>query len=273
MNGSHRRPTLVGVLHLPALPGSPRAPRDTAAAMPSILAGVRADCLALKAAGYDAIILENFGDAPFVPESVEPITIATLTACAIEARRACDVPLGINVLRNDALAALAIAGATGASFVRVNVHVGAAVTDQGILQGRAYSTLRARRAWGIEGVDVWADVAVKHAAPLGERPIEDEVHDAVLRGLATAILVTGRATGAGAATGDIERASGAIGDHDVGLLVASGATPEDLTRLRRAGATGVVVGSWIRDGGVAGGPIDPARARTFATAFRASFGA
>ncbi|MFI5301037.1 MAG: BtpA/SgcQ family protein, partial [Polyangiales bacterium] len=197
---------------------------------------------------------------------------ATLTACAVEARRACDLPIGINVLRNDALSALAVAGAAGASFVRVNVHVGAAVTDQGILQGHAHSTLRARRAWGLDEVDVWADVAVKHAAPLGERPLEDEVHDAILRGLATAILVTGRATGAGAATADIERASGAIGDHDVGLYVASGATPDDLPRLRRAGATGVVVGSWIRDRGLAGGPIDAARAKTFATAFGASFG-
>ena len=79
------------------------------------------------------------------------------------------IAIGINVLRNDARAALAIAAVVGAACIRVNVHTGARVTDQGLVEGRAAETLRLRRALGAESVAIWADVNVKHSAPLGPR--------------------------------------------------------------------------------------------------------
>ena len=236
--------------------------------MTRLVEGVRRDVDALARAKYDAVIIENFGDAPFEPGSVSPITVAAMTACVAAATADGRLAVGVNVLRNDVRSALAIAAATGATFVRVNVHVGAVVADQGIIVGRAHETMRERAAWGAERVQVWADVDVKHAAPLGKRPVDEVTKDAVLRGLADAVLVTGAATGAkvdGDALARVRSATRAP------IYIASGAIPDDLSRLRELGADGVIVGSFLRRGGRAGGPIDRTRAATFARAFRKSF--
>ncbi|MBI2388986.1 MAG: BtpA/SgcQ family protein [Deltaproteobacteria bacterium] len=264
---------LVGVIHLPPLPGSPRVdPRGrhggVHGVMDRIVEGVRRDVDALARARFDAVVVENFGDAPFEPGAVSPITVAALSVCVRAAVDDGRLTVGVNVLRNDVRSALAIAAAAGASIVRVNVHVGAVVADQGIIEGRAHETMRERVAWGAERVAVWADVDVKHAAPLGRRPVEEITKDAVLRGLADAVLVTGAATGAkvdGEALAKVRSATRAP------IYVASGAVPDDLPRLREHGADGVIVGSWLRRGGKAGGPIDRARAASFAKSFRRAF--
>lgn len=259
------RPRLCGVLHLPPLPGSPRA-SDGAAA--TARAAAR-DARLLVAAGFDLVIVENFGDAPFFRDAVPAITIAAMTACALAVREACpQLALGINVLRNDAASALAIAVAVGASCVRVNVLSGARVTDQGVIEGRAAELLRLRRELGGDGVEVWADVAVKHSAPLAARELGEETRDLVQRALADAVLVTGSGTGEAV---DMERLAlvrAAAGRAPV--LVASGATVESLPGLARA-CDGVIVGSALRADGRAGGPVDGEAARRFAGAFRAAF--
>ncbi len=99
-------------------------------------------------------------------------------------------PIGINVLRNDAKAAMAIATACDIQFIRVNVHIGAAVTDQGIIEGKAFETLRLRKSLNSD-VLIFADVAVKHASPLGNRSITEETKDLSERGMADAIIVSG----------------------------------------------------------------------------------
>ena len=255
---------LVGVVHLPPLPGSPRATRSVT----DIAASCAADTRALHEADFDLVMIENFGDAPFFPGKVPAITVSAMTACVLAAKQACPgLPLGVNVLRNDADAALAIAAVTEAAVIRVNVHTGARVTDQGIVEGKAAETLRARRVLGAS-VSIWADVDVKHSAPVAARAPADEARDLVVRGLADAVLVTGEGTGRpvdGAKLASVRAAT--VG---VPLLVASGATIESLAALAEH-ADGVIVGSALRDGGVAGGPIDPARAVAFAKAFRAAF--
>lgn len=254
-------PSLIGVIHLPALPGSPGYAGDLGA----IAARAGRDARTLAEAGYDAVVLENFGDAPFEPGSVPPVTIASLTRCALAARDAApSLALGINVLRNDAMAALGVAVAAGAAFIRVNVHIGARVTDQGIIQGRAHETVRARQALGAERVALFCDVDVKHSAPLGARPIDEEAHDLVERAAAGAILVTGSGTGRGAARDDVEKVARAT---RAPVLVASGVSEATLADLDAA--HGVIVGSCLRADGRAGGPIDEGRARAFADAWRA----
>jgi membrane complex biogenesis BtpA family protein len=216
-------------------------------------------------------MIENFGDAPFFAGSVPPITIAAMTACAVAARQAAPgLPLGINVLRNDAEAAVAVAVAVGAACVRVNVLTGARVTDQGVIEGKAASLFRSRRALGADGVEVWADVDVKHSAPLAARPLGDEVADLVSRALAGAVLVTGEGTGRAVDHERLDEVHRAV-HGKVPVLVASGATIPALAGLARR-SDGVIVGSALRADGVAGGSIDPARAREFERAFRSAFG-
>ncbi len=255
---------LVGVIHLPPLPGSPRSALSAAECARSAAACARA------LAGYDAIIVENFGDAPFFAGRVPPVTVSAMTACALAVREAAPgAKLGINVLRNDAEGALSIAACTGAAFVRVNVLTGARVTDQGIIEGDAASALRLRRALGIEAVEIWADVDVKHSSPLGApRPLVQEVEDTTKRALAAAVLVTGEGTGKGV---DVEKL-GAVKRAAAGtpVLVASGATIGTLPLLAKH-ADGVIVGSALRPGGVPGGAIDAGLAKAFADAYRAAF--
>lgn len=256
---------LVGVLHLPPLPGSPRSALPVAA----IADAVARDARALADAGFDLVMVENFGDAPFFKEHVPPATIAALTACAIAVRSACpDLPLGINVLRNDGLAAVAIAAAVGAACVRINVLSGARVTDQGVVEGRAAEVLRLRRELGRPDLQIWADVAVKHSSPLAPVDLVDETRDLVHRALADAVLVTGSGTGHAVDPARLRAVRRAAGGFPV--YVASGATEADLPVL--AGMSdGVIVGSALRSDGRAGGPVDPERARRFAAAFRAAF--
>jgi membrane complex biogenesis BtpA family protein len=223
----------------------------------------------LAEAGFDAVIVENFGDAPFLPR-VAPVTVSAMTVAAVRVRDACPaLPLGVNVLRNDAAAAMAMAAVVGASFVRVNVHVGARVTDQGIIEGQAGETLRLRASLQAGRVEVWADVDVKHSAPLGPRPTVDEALDASVRGLASAILITGEGTGRAVDEAKLAEVRRAV---RVPVYAASGATLESLPSLARA-CDGVIVGSALRANGVAGGRIDGARAHAYARAFRAAFSA
>ncbi len=253
---------LVGVVHLPPLPGSPRS----AVSIGDVAASAARDARVLAAAGFDRVMIENFGDAPFFGGRVPPVTVSAMTACALAVRRACpDLPLGVNVLRNDAESALAIAAVVGATCIRVNVHTAARVTDQGLVEGRAAETLRSRRALGAEGVAIWADVDVKHSAPLAPRDVGREADDLVVRGLADAVLVTGEGTGRGVDLAKLGRVREAVASTPV--LVASGATVDSLGELAGL-CDGVIVGSALRAGGIAGGPIEPDRASQFAIAFR-----
>ncbi len=258
---------LVGVIHLPPLPASPRS----ALPISAIAETVRADARALRDAGFDAVIVENFGDAPFEKGSTLAVTVAAMTRLAFEVtREAPSLALGINVLRNDAEAALGIALATSAAFVRINVHVGARLTDQGVIEGRAAHTLRARRAMGAEHVAIWADVDVKHSAPLAPYPLAQEVEDVTKRGLADAVLVTGDGTGKPVDTDKIRRVSAAASATGKPVYIASGASIGAIPSLLEAGAFGVIVGSVLRADARAGGPIDPAAALRFAEAWRAA---
>src|SRR5438128_12186990 len=182
--------TIIGMVHLPPLPGSPRWDGSMARVVESALADARA----LVEGGVDAVLVENFGDAPFTPGRVEPATVAAMSVVAAEVRKALPrTNLGVNVLKNDARAALAVAAAVGASFIRVNVHTGAVLADQGIIHSDAYGTLRDRRMLAAD-VAIFADVQAKHAVPLAPVEIEHEARDLVHRGLADAIVVTGKAT-------------------------------------------------------------------------------
>ena len=262
MSKSHR---LVGVIHLPALPGSPRNTRSTLEAARS----AAADAKVLADAGYDLVMIENFGDVPFFAGRVPSITVSAMTVCAMAVRDAApSIPLGVNVLRNDADAALAIACAVGAACIRVNVHTGARVTDQGLVQGEAATTVRTRMSLGAAAVAVWADVDVKHSAALAPRSLTQEAHDLVHRAMAETLLVTGEGTGRAVDFAKLDEVRRAV--PGTPLLVASGATLEMLPELASR-CDGVIVGSALRANGVAGGSIDAARAAAFAKAFRSAF--
>ena len=243
------------MIHLPGLPGSPRA-----TPLSRVLEAARRDAGRLAQAGFPGLVVENYGDAPFLPGAVAPVTVAAMArVIGVLREEIGDLPLGVNVLRNDARSALGLAAAYGLQSIRVNVHAGARVTDQGLLEGRAWETLRLRAAWGAEDVAIWADVRVKHSAPVGNpRPVAEEVAEAVERGLADAVIVTGAGTGVAVKDRELAAVCEAAGDAPV--LVGSGVNEQTVAGIL-AQAHGAIVGTATKEGGVTTAPVDLQRAR------------
>ncbi|HUI07816.1 MAG TPA: BtpA/SgcQ family protein [Verrucomicrobiae bacterium] len=252
----HRHKAVIGVVHLRPLPGSPRWSGD----LESVIDRAVADALAYARGGVDAVIVENFGDAPFTKARVGPETVAAMTAAGLAVRAAIKVPIGFNVLRNDARSALALCAACGGDFVRVNVHTGAMLTDQGIIEGDAYHTIRYRQRVCPNAL-LFADVHVKHAVPLGNLPIEISARDTLERGLADALIVSGTGTGVAADIDDVERIRRAC--PNAKILLGSGVTTENAPEFLRF-ADGVIVGTSLKVGGKLDNPVDPKRVAALA---------
>lgn len=253
---------IVGMLHAPSLPGSAGYRGDFEAIRQFVLG----DAQTLCDGGVDGLMLENFGDTPFYPDRVPAITVAAMTDLAATVRQRIKLPLGINTLRNDGRSALAIAAASGADFIRVNVLCGARVTDQGLLQGIAHDLLRERTAFGCQHVRILADVDVKHSAPLAFRPIDVETKDLVERGHADAVIVSGQATGDPTDASTLAIVRGAT---KVPIFVGSGVAADNVAALIQAGATGLIVGSSLKQDAVISKPVDVDRVRELVSAVRA----
>lgn len=253
-------PRLIGVVHLGPLPGAPRWAGD----WPRVLAAAVADARACERGGVDALCIENFGDIPFTRGAVGPETVAAMAVVGRAVRDAVRLPIGFNVLRNDARAALALCAACGGSFIRVNVLTGAMVTDQGLIEGDAYGIARYRQAVCPTAL-IFADVQVKHAVPLGDLPIEISARDTVERGLADALIVSGTGTGVATELADVERVRAAC--PQTPLLLGSGVTAANVhTYLGLADA--FIVGTSIKRGGCVANPVDAARVAKLKQALR-----
>ena len=248
-------PRLVGMVHLLPLPGSPgfggsaQAVIDTAAE----------DARVLADAGFPSLMVENFGDAPFFAGPVPPETIAAM-ALAVSHVAETGVTTGVNVLRNDASAALGIAAATGAAFIRVNVLTGMMYTDQGPITGRAAEIARSRSRLAPD-VEIWADVLVKHAVAPPGTDIRQVARDTIERGAADALIVSGSGTGQELELDDATAVRDAVPDG-TRLVAGSGVTLDNLDRLLGVVDT-VIVGSSIKVDGDPNQRPDPLRAKAF----------
>lgn len=245
---------VIGMLHLPPLPGSPRYGGDLNRLRDTVLR----DADALAAGGVHGLMVENFGDVPFYPGRVPAYVIAHMTAIAAEIRRRVpQLPLGINVLRNDGLSALAVAHAVGAAYIRVNVLCGGRVADQGVLQAIAHDLLRERVMLQAD-VKILADVDVKHSAPLAARALADEVDDTVHRGLADGLVVSGAGTGKTTDPDKVVDAKSCA--KQVPVFVGSGVTARTVPHYINY-ADGFIVGTAFKKDGDPRNPVDVARVK------------
>lgn len=248
-------PRLIGMVHLAPLPGSP----DYAGSMPNVVADARERANTLLEAGFGGLMVENFGDVPFYDDDVPAATVAAVTACVSAIRADTDVPLGVNILRNDAQAALAVAAATDADFIRVNVLSGSMFTDQGPIVGRAAEVVRLRSHL-CPDVRIWADVFVKHAVPPTGLTIEQSAVDTWERGGADALIVSGTGTGHAPDFERFARLEEVV--PDAPLVVGSGTTPENVAELADL-ADHLIVGTALEENGEPGAGLDGERIRRF----------
>jgi membrane complex biogenesis BtpA family protein len=246
---------LIGMVHLGPLPGSPGYDGN----FEDVLEAAARDAIVLTESGFEAIMIENFGDSPFFADEVPKITVASMARAVNAIRSLTRLPLGVNILRNDALAALAVAATCGASFIRVNVLSGTMHTDQGTITGRAAELARMRAADAPQ-VDVYADVFVKHATPPPGSHITLAAADTYRRGGADALIISGSATGAPADLEQFEQVRAAV--PEARILAGSGASTETIAGILEY-ADGAIVGTSIKAGGLTTAPVDPAKAAEF----------
>ena len=253
---------VIGVVHLLPLPSSPR----WGGSLKAVIERAEQEATALAAGGVDGLIIENFFDAPFARDQVDPAVVSAMSLIAQRVKTMVPLPLGLNVLRNDARSALAIATNVGASFIRVNVLTGAMATDQGLIEGCAHDLLRYRQQLGSD-VKIFADVLVKHARPLGSPNLTTAVQETIERGLADGVILSGWATGSPPTTEDLELATKAA--NGVPVLIGSGANWENIPHLMAA-ADGVIVSSSLKRNGQVTQPVDPIRVSRFVESMRRS---
>jgi membrane complex biogenesis BtpA family protein len=246
------RKIVIGMIHLRALPGAP----GYAGNLDELREAAMRDADALATGGVDGLMIENFGDVPFYPTRVPACVVAQMTAIAAEVKGRFPLPLGINVLRNDGLGALAVAHAVGAEFIRVNVLCGARVADQGILQGIAHDLLRERSLMQAT-VKILADVDVKHSAPLAPRELADEVDDTIRRGLADAVIVSGAGTGKTTTPEKVAAVKSFAGN--VPVFVGSGVSAGTVASY--PSADGFIVGTAFKKDGNPANPVEADRVK------------
>lgn len=250
-------PGLIGMVHLGPLPGSPAYDGD----FDQILVQAAADASTLAEAGFGAVMVENFRDAPFFADDAPKVTIASLTTAVNAVYEASRLPVGVNVLRNDGLGALSVAAATPATFVRINVLSGSMFTDQGPIVGRAAEVARLRAAICPQ-VEIMADVFVKHATPPSGLTLADATSDLVERAGADAVVVSGAGTGSPTSLDDVMTVTSL---SHLPVFIGSGVTAATVSGLL-AVATGVIVGTDTKIDGDATKPVDLTRATAIVTA-------
>lgn len=246
---------VIAMAHLPALPGAPRY--DAAKGIDFLVEVVARDVQHLVEGGVDAIMFCNEDDRPYLFRAgIEQISAMT----AVVSQTAPEtIPYGVDFLW-DPLAALAIAHATKASFIR-EVLSGTYESDMGLWSPQAGESLRFRRQIGAEGVRVFFNVVPEFASTLGTRSVGERAHSAVVSCLADAILISGPM--AGMEPTDIslfEEAKDAV--PDVPVLMNTGARADNIARFLSV-ADGVIVGSSLKVAGQTWNPVDPVRVKTF----------
>ena len=251
---------IIGVVHLLPLPTSAR----WGGSLKAVIERAEQEATALAAGGIDGIIVENFFDAPFTKDQVNPAVISAMTLIVDRLMNLVVVPVGLNLLRNDAKGALAIASCVNAQFIRVNVLNGIMATDQGLIEGNAHEILRFRRELGSD-IAIFADVLVKHARPLGTPNLTTAVQDTIERSLADAVILSGWATGSPPTLEDLELATAAAKGTPV--LIGSGANWDNIGQLMQA-ADGAIVASSLKRQGMIHETIDPIRVAQFIEAAR-----
>ncbi len=249
-----RIPALVGMVHVAALPGTPRH----SASIDEIVERAARDAESLANAGFDAILIENMHDVPYLRRDVGPEIVAGMTAVGRAVRSAARPPLGVQILAGANRAALAVAQSIGADFIRAEGFSYASVSDEGLFdEADAGELLRYRKSIGADEIALFADVQKKH----GSHAITADLDIAELaRGTAfcgaDGIVVTGTTTGAPTAASDLESAKAAV---DIPVLAGSGGAPDNLASIF-AHADGLIVGSWIKRDGDWRNDVDPDRA-------------
>ncbi|BAA81463.1 BtpA homolog [Aeropyrum pernix K1] len=266
---------LLGVVHLPPLPGStgykarrypPRLGKVWS--LEEIIEYAVSEASVYEDAGFDGVILENYGDTPY-PKTPGPLQVSAMTRIVREVSSAVGIPVGVNMLRNGSVEALASAYSGGGSFIRVNSLCETRLSPEGILEPDAARLAKSLALLGIleeRRIEILADVDVKHSQPLVETSIAQTVRDCIERsGVPIAgVVLTGHATGGAPDADEVVAAARTASEYEVKTVVGSGVSQLNLSKYWHI-ADGFIIGSSIKLGGKPWNPIDKEKARLIAS--------
>ena len=258
-----RRKAVIGVIHSLPLPGSPNYDGES---MDDIVAFAVAEAGRYREGGVDGLIVENHGDIPFAkPDHLGPETAAAMAVMTDAVRRHSGLPIGVNVLANGAVQAIAVAKAAGAAFVRVNQWSNAYVANEGLMDGPAGAAARYRAWLRAKSVRIFADVHVKHGAHAitGDRTITELARDNEFFDADVAIA-TGQRTGDSATMEELQTIGSGT---SLPVAVGSGVTPDNIGDIFTV-ADAVIVASWLKHDGAWWNPVDPQRLHVFMQAVK-----
>lgn len=241
---------IIGMVHLPPLPGSPSYSGQP---IEEIVEFAVKEATTLQKGGIDAVLVENYNDYPYCVGSVPKLTLITMATVAYQVKKAVSVPVGVNVLFNDAEAELYLAACLGLDFIRVEGFVDLLLSDLGVLFPVASKLLRLRKELGAEHVAILADVQGKHTQALPPKDVVSSAKDALERGRANAVIVTGSRTGEAVPVELVARIKKALPNSKV--FVGSGVTPENIKDVI-AMCDGAIVGTYLKKDGFVLNPVD-----------------
>lgn len=243
---------IIGMIHLKALPGAPR----NSLSIPEILTSAINDLNSLVEGKIDGVLVENYNDFPFQPFTADTSTVVSMSLIIKELVKSSSVPVGVNVLRNACSDALVIASLTGAEYIRCNFLTGAYVIDQGVVVGCAHILKRVQKQLSCFKTEstplIFGDVLCKHASPISPRTIDLEALDALERGLADAVIVTGDRTGLSVKLSDLKL----LREKQIQpILIGSGVTLDNIQEILPL-IDGIIIGTSLKHKNKISQPVD-----------------
>jgi uncharacterized protein len=248
--------TVIGMVHIGALPGTPSF-GSSVAQLTEIAVG---EAILLSEAGFDAVMLENMHDVPYLNRKVGPEIIAAMTAVSYAVRQAVSLPIGIQVLAGANMAALAIALACELDFIRAEAYIFSQISDEGFMTGDAAELLRYRRRIGAEKIKIFCDIKKKHASHAITNDIDiARMAEAAEFFLADGVIVTGSSTGKEADKVELQNVRQAVSSL---LWVGSGLTESNISEYWNL-ADGFIIGSSLKEKAKWQNPLSPKRCQKF----------
>ncbi len=246
---------IIGMLHLKPLPGSPLY---DGTGLKSVIEQALAEAEKLVDGGVNALEVENFNDPSYFPDTAPPETVSSMSVVGHEIKKSFpDVPVGVCVLA-DPISSIAVAHCINAQFVRATVYTEASVDVSGLALRRPHEILRYRKFLD-PSIRIFADIHIKHSAPLVDRPIEESAYDAAYF-LADAVIISGRHTGFATPVEPVKRVREVLPNFPI--LTGSGTNSENVKELLNY-ASGAIVGTTFKVDGISTNTVDASRVRAF----------
>ena len=252
---AHSKP-VIGVIHVGALPGTPRGSQTVA----ELVRQAKEEARVYRECGVDGVIIENMHDVPYLKGQVGPEIVGAMTAIGIEVKSECRLPVGIQILAGANIEAMAVAHAANLDFIRAEGYAYAHVADEGIIEASAAKLLRYRKMIGAERVQVWTDVKKKHSAHAITADVSlGQTAETIEFMGADCVIVTGSVTGEAPQLAHVNEAK----THcHLPVFLGSGISECNIDQFYNA-ADGFIIGTYFKVDGLWSNTVDPARVTQF----------